>query len=60
MHISPPVAYAAVLSKTVVLLLLIHSLLLFPLFVGVQCLVITSLFGNLCPSNVASNLSLSM
>ena len=37
MHLSPSMALAAVLS---VLLLLIHCLLLFPLFVGVLCLVL--------------------
>ena len=38
-----PVAYAAVRSKAVVLLLLIHCLLLLPLFVGVLCLVLVLL-----------------
>ena len=38
MHLSPPVAYAAALSKAVVLLLLIYCLMYFPLFVGVLCL----------------------
>ena len=34
----PPVAYAAVRPKAVVLLLLIYCLMYFPLFVGVLCL----------------------
>ena len=38
MHLSPPVAWAAVHSKAVVLLLLIYCLMYFPLFVGVLCL----------------------
>ena len=38
MHLSPPVAYAAVRSKAVVLLLLICCLVCFPLVVGVLCL----------------------
>ena len=38
MHLSPPVAYAAVGSKAVVLLLLIYYLMYFPLFVEVLCL----------------------
>ena len=36
--LSPPVAYAAVRSKAVVLLLLIYCLMYFPLFWGVLCL----------------------
>ena len=39
MHLSPPVAWAAVPSKAVVLLLLIYCLMYFPLFVGVLCLI---------------------
>ena len=38
-NLSPQVASAAVNSKTSVLLLLIHCLLLLPMFVGVLCLV---------------------
>ena len=38
MHLSPPVAKVAVRSKAVVLLLLIYSLMYFPLFVWVLCL----------------------
>ena len=39
MHLSlPPVAWAAVRSKAVVLLLFIYCLMYFPLFVGVLCL----------------------
>ena len=38
MHLSHPVAYAAVRSKAVVLLLLIYCLVYFTLFVGVLCL----------------------
>ena len=39
MHFSPPpVAWATVCSKSVVLLLLIYCLMYFPLFVGVPCL----------------------
>ena len=43
MHLSPPVAQAAVRPKVVGLLLLIHCLLLLPLFVGVLCLVLVLL-----------------
>ena len=49
-------AYVAARSKAVVLLLLIHCLLLIPLFVGVLCLVLVLLFSTLCPSGVAINL----
>ena len=38
MHVSCPVAYAAVFSKAVVLLLLIYWLMYFTLFVGALCL----------------------
>ena len=38
MHVSCPVAYAAVFSKAVVLLLLIYLLMYFRLFVGALCL----------------------
>ena len=38
MHLSPPVALAAVRSKAMVLLLLIYCLMYFPLFVGALCL----------------------
>ena len=38
MHLSPPVAKAAVRSKAVVMLLLIYCLMCFPLFVGVLCM----------------------
>ena len=38
MHLSPPVALAAVHFKALVLLLLIYCLMYFPLFVGVLCL----------------------
>ena len=38
MHLSPPVAKAAVRSKAVVLLLLFYCLMYFPLFVGFLCL----------------------
>ena len=38
MHLSPPVAWAAVHSKAVVLLLFIYCLMCFPLFMGVLCL----------------------
>ena len=38
MHLSLPVAKAALHSKVVVLFLLIYCLLLLPLFVGVLCL----------------------
>ena len=42
----------AVHSKVVVLLLLlIHCLLLLPLFVGELCLVLVLLFSTLCPSS---------
>ena len=53
MHLSLPVAQAAVRSKAValLLLLLIHCLLLLPLFVGVLCFVLVLLFSTLCPSN---------
>ena len=37
MHLSPPMALAAVRSKAMVLLLLIYRLIYFPLFVGVLC-----------------------
>ena len=40
-------ALAAVRSKVLVLLLLIHCLLLLPLFVGVMCLVL-DLMCNIC------------
>ena len=53
MHLSLPVASAAVHSKAVVLLLLIYCLLLLPLFVGVLCLVLVLLFRTLCPSSFA-------
>ena len=43
----------AVRSKAMVLLLLIHYLLLLPLFVGVLCLVHVLLYSTLCPSSVA-------
>ena len=39
MHLSPPLAYAAVSSKVVVLLLLLNYCFMYlPLFVGVLCL----------------------
>ena len=38
MHLSPPVAWTAVRSKAVVLLLLSYCLMYFPLFVGALCL----------------------
>ena len=42
----------AIHSKVVVLLLLlIHCLLLLPLFVGDLCLVLVLLFSTLCPSS---------
>ena len=51
----PPVAYAAVHSKAVVLLLNIHYLLLLPLFV--LCLFGPFLLlSSLCPSSVAITL----
>ena len=37
MHLSPPVAFAAVRSKAVFLLLLIYCFMYLPLFVGVLC-----------------------
>ena len=49
-------AYAAVHSKTVVLLLLIHCLLFLPLFVGVLRLVLVLVFSTLFPSSVAITL----
>ena len=47
MHLSPPVAKAAVRSKAVVLLLLIFCLLLLPLWesVIVLCFVVRGAFG---------------
>ena len=48
--------YAAVRSKAVVLLLLIHSLLLLPLFTEALCLAFVLLFSALCPSCVAITL----
>ena len=39
MHLSPTVTYAAVHSKAVGLLLMIHRFMFLPLFVGVLCLV---------------------
>ena len=53
MHLSPLVAYAAVRSKVVVLLLLIYCLLLLPLFVEILCFVLVLLFSTLCPSSFA-------
>ena len=47
-------AYAAVRSKAVVLLLLIHCLLVLSLFVGVLSLVLVLLFSTLCPSSFAT------
>ena len=51
----PPVVYADVRSKAVVLLLLllIYCLLLLTLFMGVLCLTIVLLFRTLCPSSFA-------
>ena len=48
-----PLAFAAARSKVVVLLLLIHYLLLTPLFVRVFCLVYVLLFSTLSPCSVA-------
>ena len=48
-----PLALAAVCSKVEVLLLLIHCLLLIPLFVRVLCLVFVLLFRTLSPCCVA-------
>ena len=39
-HLSPLVAQAAVRSKAVVLLLLIYSFMYFPLFVGLQYVIV--------------------
>ena len=47
MHLAPTVAKAAVRSMMVVLLLLIHWLLLLPLFVGVLYFVLVLLFSTL-------------
>ena len=44
---------AAIRSKAVVLLLLIHCLLVLPLFVGVLCWVLHLLFSTLAPSSFA-------
>ena len=49
LHLSPPVARAAVRSKAVVLC----CLLLLPLFVGVLCLVFVLLFSIVCLSSIA-------
>ena len=49
-------ASAAVHSKAVVLLLMIHCLLLLPLFLGFLCLVLVLLPSTLCPSSVAITL----
>ena len=46
-------ALAVVRAKAVVLLLLIHCLLLLPLFVEILCLVLVLLFSTLCPSSFA-------
>ena len=53
LSIPTPMAKAAVRSKVVVLLLLIHCLLLLPLFLEVLCLVLVLLFSTLCPSSFA-------
>ena len=49
MHLSSPVAKACAHSKSAVMLLLVHCLLLLPVFMGVLCLVIFSLFSIWCP-----------
>ena len=46
-------AYHAVRSMAMVLLLLIYYLLVIPLFVGVMCLVLVLLYSTLCPSSFA-------
>ena len=53
MHLSLLVAKAAVHSKAMILLLLVHYLLLLPLFVGVLCLVLVLLYSTLGPSSFA-------
>ena len=50
MHLSPPVAYAAVRSKAVVLLMLIPCSLLLPLYLGGFSLVLVLLFTSLLSS----------
>ena len=49
----PMLVQAAIRSKAVVLLLLIHCLLVLPLFVGVLCWVLHLLFSTLAPSSFA-------
>ena len=51
--LSPLVAWAAVRSKAVALLLLIYCLLLRPWFGGVLYLVLVLLFDDFCPSSFA-------
>ena len=53
MHLSLPVAYAAVRSKAVVLLMLIPCSLLLPLYLGVLSLVLVLLFSSLLSSIIA-------
>ena len=49
MHLSTPVALAAIHSKAVVLLLSIYCLMYFSLFVGVLCFSFVLLCITLCP-----------